>query len=392
MTNNLKPPLMDKDKLGALSQLLVDKFEDLADLFGIKVSARTDKMYYGPCPIHDGDNPQAWNMYYTGDTYAGNWKCRTHQCEHVFVNSMLGFLRGLLSKTKLGWSCPADKDKIYGFNETIKFALEFVDAKPGDIIVDKAAVLKNKEASNVLLFGQQRATIKNQLSREVVRKTLQIPAKYYLNRQYSSQTLDKYDVGLCNTPGKEMTGRAVVPIYDDTGNFMVGCSGRTIFDKCESCQCYHAPGKHQAEQYRKLPHNAKWRHSKGFRAEDYLYNFWFAKEHILQSGIAILVESPGNVWRLEESGIHNALGMFGTELTLKQKAILDRSGAMSLIVITDNDENNAGAIGAARIFEMCHKTYRLYFPKITAQDIGEMSGDQITTEIKPFIEQAIQAI
>ena len=49
----------------------------------------------------------------------------------------------------------------------------------------------------------------------------------------------------------------------------------------------------------------------------------FAKEFIKESGIVILVESPGNVWRLEEAGVHNSVAIFGSSLADRQKMILD---------------------------------------------------------------------
>ena len=55
------------------------------------------------CPIHQGDNSSALNLYIEGDSYRANWKCRTHQCEKTFKGSILGFTRGLLSYQKYNW-------------------------------------------------------------------------------------------------------------------------------------------------------------------------------------------------------------------------------------------------------------------------------------------------
>ncbi|NDC71851.1 MAG: hypothetical protein EBZ62_00150, partial [Sphingobacteriia bacterium] len=38
----------------------------------------------------------------------------------------------------------------------------------------------------------------------------------------------------------------------------------------------------------------------------------------LKSHTAIIVESPGNVWRLEENGIHNSVALFGSSLSDRQ--------------------------------------------------------------------------
>ena len=65
--------------------------------------------------------------------------------------------------------------------------------------------------------------------------------------------------------------------------------------------------------------HSKWRHNKDFKTQEHLYNMWFAKEFIQSTRTAIIVESPGNVWRLEEAGIHNSVAIFGTNLSIKQK-------------------------------------------------------------------------
>jgi DNA primase len=144
---------------------------------------------------------------------------------------------------------------------------------------------------------------------------------------------------------------------------MVGCSGRSIMDDVKP----------------------KWKHSTGFRAEETLYNYWYAKDFIKKSGVVIVVESPGNVWRLEESGIHNSVAIFGSNLGDKQKMLLDISGAMTIITIMDNDD--AGKKAAAQIQKKCERTYNIKNIDIGYSDIGEMTIEQINTEIKPLIER-----
>jgi len=99
----------------------------------------------------------------------------------------------------------------------------------------------------------------------------------------------------------------------------------------------------------------------------------------------VLVESPGNVWRLEEAGIHNSVAIFGAHLGPNQKKLIDSSGAFSIVCLLDNDE--AGVKGAKKIYEQCSKMYRLYFPKFNANDIGDMNVDNVTSDIKPLITQ-----
>ena len=103
------------------------------------------------------------------------------------------------------------------------------------------------------------------------------------------------------------------------------------------------------------------------------------------TGVIVLVESPGNVWRLEEAGIHNSVAIFGAHLSTNQLNIINGSGAFSIVCLLDNDE--AGKKGAKKIHDQCSKMYRLYFPKFETNDIGDMNIDVVTNDIKPLISK-----
>jgi 5S rRNA maturation endonuclease (ribonuclease M5) len=333
------------------------------------------------CPIHGGDNISAFNLYPEGEKYRGNWKCRTHGCEEVFRSSILGFIRGVLSRQDYGWS--KNGDKVYSFDEAVKFAEKFLNQRLSDIKIDKKHIEKNNftnTVSAIVSSGTEEKTI-NKICRNQVRKSLTIPSKYFISRGFSPEILDKYDIGDCTNNKKEMYNRAVVPIYDADYKYLTGCSGRSVFEKCRLCDHYHEDiCPIDAELFK----NSKWRHSLNFKSQNNLYNFWFAKEHIKSSKQAIIVESPGNVWKLEEAGIHNSVAIFGTNLSNYQKMLLDSSGAMSLIIAMDNDE--PGHKAAEIIASKCCKIYNISKLKISKIDIGDMTTEEIKQEILPQIK------
>lgn len=342
------------------------------------------KMLTMTCPIHNGDNESALNLYYEGDTYRGNWKCRTHQCEKHFKSSILGFIRGVLSTSKHGWE--KNGDKTCSFTDVMNFCksllgLENMNISPSRISQDK------NNFSRIIDKIIEKPVTEKKISRVSVIKNIEIPSSYYIDRGFSKDILSKYDVGLCSNREKPMYNRVVVPIYDDSGEFLVGCTGRSVFDKCESCQSYHKEGSGCPPKETAWQHS-KWKHSFGFKSQHYLYNYWNAKDHIYKDNYAILVESPGNVWKLEENGIHNSVGIFGCNLSDRQKLILDSSGAMTLFLIMDNDE--AGERAAKEIKEKCENTYTVHIVKISSNDIADMTEDQINTEIKQFIKEKTQ--
>ena len=198
-----------------------------------------------------------------------------------------------------------------------------------------------------------------QITREKVRKDLCSEVQYYTDRGYLPETLDKFDVGICDNPEKMMYNRIVVPIYDDDHKHMIGCIARSQSDDVKP-KCIH---------------------SKGFRKGSCLYNYWHAKQYIAELETVVLVEGQGDVWRLDVAGIYNAVGIFGCSLSDEQIIILERSGALNLVLITDNDE--AGTAAKNKIQEQCDRLFNIRVPDIPKKDVGDMSVEEIKSIIAP---------
>ena len=366
----------DYGKLKQLSSLAAQHIDQIYEYFGIKTGYKNEVLIKSCCPIHGGDNPTALNMYYNGD-YKVHYKCRTHQCEEIFGNSLIHFIRACLSRFKYNWEKEGDKEAT--FSEAVEFLLSFLKQDFDQLKSETVNIEKMKFGSLVNSISSKKARGLG-ITQDQYRQKLEVPAKYYVDRGFDRSILEEYDVGYCDTPGKPMYQRAVVPIYDNEHKYIVGCTGRSIFEKCSKCNNYHNPDH-------KCRHFPKWLHSKGFQKEKWLYNYWKAKNYILETGVAILVESPGNVWRLAEAGIHNAVAIFGTAFNNDQKHLLDESGALSIICLMDNDD--AGKKAAEKIEEVCGRLYRLYFPNFSANDVADLNVDSVTSDIKPFIQQAM---
>lgn len=380
MIKKTKSHLNDQAKLKIVCDEVCDNIETLLETFGLSYKFN-NKMITMSCPIHDGDNETAFNLYPEGDNYRGNWKCRTHNCEKIFKASVIGFIRGVISHQKYGWS--NEGDKTCSFQEAVEFATKFINKDLSSIKISRTEREKKQFTNVIGYINKTSEPSLCKIKRSQIIKSLEIPAQYYIHRNYSSEILIKYDVGLCTKPNKEMSGRIVVPIYDNDYEYMIGCTGRSIYEKCQHCKGYHNSSEQcpSAENIWKYP---KWKHNAEFKSQNTLYNFWFAKEHILNSSTAIIVESPGNVWRLEENGIHNSVAIFGSSLSDRQKILLDSSGAMNLIILTDNDE--AGIKAAQHIKQKCQNTYRIFIPQISKNDVGDMTSAEIDIEIKQYLQ------
>jgi len=370
---------INQQQLNALSIKIMERFEEIQECLHINLQ-KTNRMWVGPCPIHGGDKGNALNIYHTGESYVGNWKCRTNQCEKSFIGSIIGFIRGTLSHLKYEWSGPGDKTAT--FQETLDFISRCLNEDYTNIDIDFAALEKSKFIREVALLNRGSRKITNGITRSQFRDSLLIPAKYFINRGFHQDILDKYDVGLCADP-KDINhfNRIVVPIYDDKHNYIIADTSRSIYEKCDKCGTWHNP-KIFCPREENTYKYAKWKHTYGFKKEEYFYNYWFAKEHIQQNKVAILTESPGNIWRLEEAGIPVGLATFGASFSDGQQHLLSSSGAMTIIIAMDNDD--AGQKCAVEVDKACSNTYNIYNFVPTKNDLGDMSVQEIRDTILPL--------
>lgn len=376
--------------LNDLSNQVVENLEPILSSFGIEYVNRNDRLAF-PCPIHGSDNTESLSVYLSGHTTKGYWRCFTGACEEELVEDTLkngdkikrplgsnifGLIRGILS---------AQLDRHVEYSEAIAWCKKFLNITDDSKAPQPKVDLELKQfVTSTRILNKDRKQNDFSVTKEMIRGSLEIPSQYYIARGYGKEILDKYDIGYCSNKYKPMYDRAVVPIYDDDYRFMVGCAGRSIYEKCDLCELYHhlnhsCPTSEDAWKYK------KWRFSSGFYAGSYLYNYWFARESIQETGIAILVEGPGDVWRIEEAGIKNSVAIFGISLSAEQQLILDSSGAMNIVVLMDNDER--GKPAREKIAEKLSRAYNCTFIDLPKKDIGDTPIEDVKRLLNPVLEK-----
>lgn len=300
-----------------------------------------------PCPVHGGDNEAACTIFTDGDTIKGNWRCWTQQCENEWTNTIFGFVRGVLSYRQ---------NRKISLDETEKFCMS---------ILGEDCDLEN---TRVNTFDPIDVFMKKTIqpeesgpSREQIRSKLSIPADYFINRGWSKKVLDHFDVGMSNEQGKQMSGRAVAPIYDQFFNY-VGAAGRATNEDMKP----------------------KWLYSKGFK-RNVFYGIHRAYNYIKETNTVILVEGQGDVWRMHESGYPQAVGIFGCSIGDDQLVILEEAGVMNVVVLTDTDE--AGQKAYKQIVKKCGRRFNYCRPDITTKDVGDMTIEQVQSELGPQLDK-----
>lgn len=331
------------------------KIFELLEFFGIEEYYESNNLLISHCPIHDGDNQTAFNINideYNEEHY-GKWFCNTKGCHNDKPGKDIISLVWMLLEKK--------EDREIKFPEVVKFCNKFCS----DVSVDEDSIntIKN-DVFDKLLKLQGKNIIKqnsSKISRDAVRSRLQFPATFYIERGFSEEALNEFDIGLCMNPKSQMYHRVVFPVYDENHEFMVGCTGRTISNNPR-----------------------KWINQKGFNKSNYLYNYGKAIEHIRRAETIILVEGQGDVIRLWEAGIYNAVGMFGSKISDAQEFLIQKTGVSNIVIMADNDE--AGNLCTKDITERLKYLFNIYTVQIPKNDIGDMTVDEINTIIKPQIE------
>ena len=337
---------LTQNKIYAISDKMLRVLPTFLDRMNIEYIEYPNRLSF-PCPIHGGDNQEGCSIFTDGDTAKGNWQCWTKHCEEEFTNNIFGFIRGVISK---------NRNKKVSINETASFCVDFLGEKLEHIkeenIIKKLDILE--------IFNKQPEKIYTGISREQIRSRLAIPSEYFIKRGFSEKTLDMFDVGLCLETNKQMSNRAVAPIYDDQFEY-TGCAGRATNDDIKP----------------------KWLYSKGFK-KTVLYGLNIAKNRIQETQSVIIVEGQGDVWRMHEAGYEQSVGIFGCAISDDQLILLENSGALNLIILTDSDE--AGNVAYSKIVKKCGRRFNYYRPTISGKDVGDMHVNQIKQELEPQLK------
>ena len=89
-----------------------------------------------------------------------------------------------------------------------------------------------------------------------------------------------------------------------------------------------------------------------------------------------------------EAGVTNSVGIFGSNLSDDQLVLLERSGVLNLVILTDSDE--AGEKAASQIVKKGGRRFNYFRPTITEKDVGEMTIDQIKEQIVDKLEGVLK--
>ncbi len=334
-----------------------------------------------PCPIHGGDNPTAFAY----STRFKQWRCYTARC-HENNGSIFSLVQKLKSK---------NENKEIGFKESAVWLATLlgikVEGESAKIDYNQQEVNRLVKNAKVKLNLNTKKDLQNNKSSDYPFPLSKMsgkiePSWYFLEQGFSKEILQKYNVGYCEKPHKPMYLRSYIPVLDESGENVIGATGRIKYEECEYCSQYHEQGKGCPKDSPKVRGYAKWFHD-GFKTGSTLFNSWYAKEYINKSGVAVLLEGPKDVLWMEQHGIHNSVCIFGLSILKYHLTRLINMGTTTIVVALDNDEEGLNAI------EDVYKNFANYFKIINISkkmpdgcDIADVSSKQMIEDILPTIQ------
>lgn len=328
-----------KHDLNKIKTLVYQDIERLLESFDIEYEVLGDTVFCR-CPIHEGsDNPKG--VSFSKDRC--QWKCWTRGC-HEDNWDIYGFVKSVLS-VKDG----TQKE----FKDALKYILELYSIG-NEYKTDKKPVDEENEFSKIVRVFKKKHVLQNVGTYEQVPTIGNSP--YFESRGFKSDTLKYFEVEDCEDKNSPMYSRAVIPIYSDK-NSIAGYIGRAT-------RAYIQP---------------KFIFTKNFRKTDYLYNYHRAIEHAQSKSCLFILEGQGDVWKIHEAGVVNAVSIFGKEISEAQKNKIITSGVTKLVILTDNDQ--AGRESKIKIQRMFNRLFTLKFPALSRKDVGDMSVLEIQNNI-----------
>lgn len=314
---------MNRSELQYLKSVACENIIKILDHFNIEYII-SDKYVHFACPVHNGDNNRGsyWNLSNS------TWKCMTRYC-HEECKDVIGLIGGILQEKE---------NKKISFFEACRFIKSFFNIKIDNI---KNIEIKNDPIDNIVKTFKKIKNKPKKITKKVkiesILDDLIFDDFYFTSRGYTKEIIEKYFICKDNKKRNSFPDRCFFPTLDENGEYILGWSGRSIYNECYICNLYH-DNKIRCPENSNNKNYAKWLHSYNFRKQLCLYNYNNAKSYIKNESVAIICESPSDVWMYEQHGIHNSVAVFGCSISKYQKLLLQKTGCLTLILNFDNDD------------------------------------------------------
>lgn len=340
------------------SRLIIDRIKEAVDVEVLLGVLGFDSTKAGMndvrsrCLIHGGDNPTAFSIR----TDLKLWRCYTKSCE---LDSSGNYSNDVISLVM--------KVNNISFYQALKFLSDLFNVPIDDENISeeefnsyRTTVDTKRFTNTITRINKVRGDVPSVISEDVVLSYIFNRDGYFINKGFSKETLDKFEIGA----KKDIYGTAwaTIPIRDAFGNLVSVSNRRTNGDQ-----------------------DPRYILEEDFEKSRVLYNLNNAL--VLGEQTIIIVEGFKAAWAVVEAGFENVVACMGAKITKDQINLLIKSNFRNCVLMFDGDE--AGLKGMLSASELLKK----YFKVSTAYLPDNVSPDDLPREdLKQFLQMYVELI
>lgn len=325
---------------GEIRQDALNRIESILDELKIEWVHQHNDYINIICPVHQSQDLGSCSIYLSN----GRYKCWSRGCDEEVGGNFIHLIR---------WALSNNNTKYVSWGDVSRFI------KNGNFNIEDRPISEREPEPLRLMDPCKYPSVTT-------------PSKYYIDRGFSPEVLNKYGVG--DTEQFPYTGRALVPVKSEDGKLM-GFSGRSSYPICPKCEFYHSRYQTCISKDYEFSHMyKKWFHSKGMQKTRTLYGI----DKVNQTDKIAIVEGPSCVWKLSECGIP-AGAVLGKTFSREQSAILARRKISKIFLLSDQDE--AGAEFKKSFIRDYASVFKIYVTTLPKKDVSDMSDEEIENNI-----------
>ena len=319
----------------------------------------------GCCPIPHGDgrtpndNPNAFSWDFTRQM----WQCFSNGCHNQNGSDVFALIQ-------CARSC--------NFKEAIQWILDAVEHD-----IDEVKELDSAEAKRLEQVIRKRSQlVKHKRMEDDLMRHLK-PSTYFKSRGFSDEVIAEFGCGgEWHKVGTYGENRVIVPVYDPLDGYLIAFTCRLLDDSL--IEPWRPKWCHALNFAAMRKKSSERTDEERFHASSVLYNLHRAKEHMGQPKTIIVVEGPGDVWRMHEAGLENTVACLGTGFGKHHRTLLHKVGCERIVSATDGDD--AGQKAKNGMEKLCRDYFTFESVELPAgKDPGDHDPSQLRMIFKDYL-------
>lgn len=357
-----QPYNMSKNKIEAVRKLAHKNMRMIMKKLDFKGMDYGDRLA-GCCLIpHDNgrtpnDNPQAFSWDFTRQM----WQCFTNHCHQEKGSDVFALIQCI---------------KKCGFKDAVQWVLNLIEKD-----IDEVEELDTEAARQLEQVIRKRSQLVKHRKMENDMMCHLKPSVYFKDRGFTDETIKEFSCGgEWHKVGTYGEHRVIVPVYDPVDGHLIAFTCRLLDDsQIEAWRPKWCHALNFAEMRKK---SADRTDEERFHASSVLYNLHRASSNMGESNTIIIVEGPGDVMRMWEAGLKNAVAVLGTGFSKHHRTLLHKVGCSRVICVLDGD--TPGQKASSTMEKMCKGYFD--FQNITLPE-GKDPGDYAPVELRLIFKE-----